>query len=183
MMRHLERYGPSKTSSRTSGEIEEAWLRCCEADSPGPEVPGDSVYWKMVTNHASDVANWHFSADPKPVDMVWGIIAFPVVEASSGSSSAGPWLSANRAGLRAATTTTRPQTQLKGPLVLTPRWAVKGHGKGRRHTAGRAANFIERGPMRTEYAAPWRQEFTVEVLQAEMAKRSAKWRGRRLGST
>ena len=30
--------------------------------------------------------------------------------------------------------------------------------------------------MRTEHAAPWRQEFTVEVLQAEMAKRSAKWR-------
>jgi hypothetical protein len=30
--------------------------------------------------------------------------------------------------------------------------------------------------MRTEYAAPWRQQFTVEVLQAEMAKRSSKWR-------
>ena len=36
----------------------------------GPEVPGDSVYWRLVTNHPSDVANWHFSADPKPVDMV-----------------------------------------------------------------------------------------------------------------
>jgi hypothetical protein len=29
-----------------------------------------------VTNHDSEVANWHFSADPKPVDMVWGSIAF-----------------------------------------------------------------------------------------------------------
>ena len=25
--------------------------------------------WRMVTNHSEDVANWHFSADPKPVDM------------------------------------------------------------------------------------------------------------------
>ena len=54
----------------------------------GPEVPGDSVYWKMVTNHTEDVATWHFSADPKPVDMVWGSIAFPGLEASSGAVAA-----------------------------------------------------------------------------------------------
>ena len=37
-------------------------------------------------------------------------------------------------------------------------------------------SFIARGPVREEYAAPWRLEFTVEVLQAEMAKRSSMWR-------
>jgi len=26
------------------------------------------VYWRMVTHHTEDVANWHFSADPKPVE-------------------------------------------------------------------------------------------------------------------
>jgi hypothetical protein len=121
----------------------------------GPAVPGDSVYWRMVTHHAEDVANWHFSAEPKPVDMVWGSVALPASEASSGSSSsAGPWLQANRAVLEAATTTTPP-------------W---------RQTAGQAPSFIARGPVREEYAAPWRLEFTVEVLQAEMAKRSSMWR-------
>ena len=54
----------------------------------------------MVSTHSEEVANWHFSADPKPVDMIWGSIAFPAFET---------------------------------PL-----------------------NFIERGPVRQEYAAPWR---------------------------
>ena len=34
----------------------------------GPQAPEDSLYWQMVTNHSEEVANWHFSADPKPVD-------------------------------------------------------------------------------------------------------------------
>ena len=98
----------------------------------GPAVPGDSVYWRMVTHHTEDVANWHFSAEPKPVDMVWGSVAFPASEASSGSSSsAGPWLQANRAVLEAATTTTPP-------------WRQK--------TAGQAPSFIARGPVQIEYA-------------------------------
>ena len=85
-----------------------------------------------MTHHTEDVANWHLSAEPKSVDMVWGSVAFPASEAFSGSSSsAGPWLQANRAVLEAATTTTPP-------------WRQK--------TAGQAPSFIARGPVQIEYA-------------------------------
>ena len=43
----------------------------------GPEAEETSVYWRMVANYEEEVANWHFSAEPKPVDMVWGSAAVP----------------------------------------------------------------------------------------------------------
>ena len=142
----------------------------------GPQAPEDSVYWQMVTNHSEEVANWHFSADPKPVDMVWGSIAFPALDAAS--SNSGPWAPAITAVLEAAITTTGPQTDAQGRVVLTPRWAVKGKGKGRTGKGGNDLNIVERGPVRGEYAAPWRMKFTLTALQVEMARRSAPWRER-----
>ena len=120
------------------------------------------------------MANWHFSADPKPVEMVWGSIAFPALEASS--SSSGPWVPATTTVLEAAITTTGPQTDAQGRVVLTPRWAVKGKGKGRTKRGQRPLNLVERGTVREEYAAPCRRKFTLAALQVELCRRTAPWR-------
>jgi hypothetical protein len=145
----------------------------------GPEAEETSVYWRMVANYEEEVANWHFSADPKPVDMIWGSVAFPLLEARSGSV---PWVSTTT-NVEAAMSAEDSQRDLQGGVVLTPRWAVKGKGKGKTKTAGRGLNLIERGPMRGEYAAPWRHKFTLTTLQVEMARRAAKWRTEGPGPT
>jgi hypothetical protein len=98
----------------------------------GPQAPEDSLYWQMVSNHSEEVANWHFSADPKPVDMVWGSIAFPALEAASHSRATVP---ADTNLIEAATRTTRPQTGAKRRSVFRPRWVAKGQGQGRTQTA------------------------------------------------
>ena len=72
--------------------------------------------------------------------------------------------------LQAATSTRRPHRDAHGRIVLTPRWKVQSQGKGK------PPNLIERGPVREEYAAPWRHKITVAALQEEMSNRSAKWR-------
>jgi len=136
----------------------------------GPEAREDSLYWRMVINHREEVANWHFSADPKPVDMIWGSIAFPALETGSGLRRRGLGVPITSDVLRSATTTVQPQPAVHGRVVLTPRQSVQGKGKGRRQ------NLIERGPVRTEHAAPWRHDLTVAALQVEMSNRSAKWR-------
>ena len=41
----------------------------------GHLVEDQSWYVHTVTNWQTMVRNWHFSADPKPVDMVWGTVA------------------------------------------------------------------------------------------------------------
>ena len=148
----------------------------------GPTVSEDSLFWNMVSNHEQDVANWHFSADPKPVDMVCGSIAFPRAEAQlqaavSSSGSTQPWVPANSASTalieRLPTTQPPPWRTSAVKVVLTPRWAVKGKGKSKK--GERPLNIIERGPVREEYAAPWRHDFYVAALQKEMAKRAALW--------
>ena len=136
----------------------------------GPEAPEDSVYWAMVSHHREEVANWHFSADPKPVDMLWGSIAFPALETGSGSRRIGSGVPITSDVLAAATMTAEPQRIVYGRVVLTSRGRVPGKGKGK------SQNLIERGPVRTEHAAPWRHNLTVATLQVEMNNRSAKWR-------
>jgi hypothetical protein len=134
----------------------------------GPEAPEDSVYWAMVSHHRQEVANWHFSADPKPVDMLWGSIAFPALETGSGSRRIGSGVPITSDVLAAATMTAEPQRIVYGRVVLTSRGRVPGKGKGK------SQNLIERGPVRTEHAAPWRHNLTVATLQVEMNNRSAK---------
>ena len=93
----------------------------------GPQVQEDSVYWRMVSNPSEEVANWHFSADPKPVDMMWGSMAFPALETGSGSSaSEGP---VSLGLLQAATSTRRPHRDAHGRIAWTPRWMSKARAR------------------------------------------------------
>jgi hypothetical protein len=105
--------------------------------------------------------------------MVWGSIAFPALEAASNSSGLVPAIITL---LEAATTPTRPQTDAQGRIVLTPRWTVKGKGKGKMKTGGCLLHLVERGPVGAEYAALWRHKFTLTALQVQMVRRSAPWR-------
>ena len=76
----------------------------------GPEAREDSLYWRMVINHREEVANWHFSADPKPVEMIWGSIAFPALETGSGLRRRGLGVPITSDVLRAATTTVHTES-------------------------------------------------------------------------
>ena len=188
MMCHLERYSGKgigaeqdfltdfwKTKGGINGLPRKFNCQVLQIALHGPDAKEDSFYWKMVSNYDQEVANWHFSADPKPVDMVWGSIAFPALEATSNSSGPVP---ADTSVLEAATTSTRPPTTSQSRVVLTPRRVVKGKGKGRTGKGGNDLNIVERGPVRGEYVAPWRMKFTLTALQVEMARRSAPWRER-----
>ena len=89
MMCHLERYSGKgigaeqdfltdfwKTRGGINGLPRKFNCQVHQIALHGPDAKEDSMYWKMVSNYDQEVANWHFSADPKPVDMVWGSIAF-----------------------------------------------------------------------------------------------------------
>ena len=127
MMRHLETYRGTRIGAeqdfltdfwKSKGGIVGLPRKCNrqmhQVALLGPQAPEDSVYRQMVSNHSEEVANWHFSADPKPVDMVWGSIAFPALEVAS--SSKGP-VPANTNLIAAATRKTRPQADAQSRIV------------------------------------------------------------------
>ena len=91
----------------------------------GADQPQDSWYSILINNPQEQVKNWHFSADPKPVDFLWGSVdvkdddveaSVPLWKTRTSSSSASrapPWASgASHAKSRIKRSETKDPTEL-----------------------------------------------------------------------
>ena len=142
----------------------------------------DSWYSILVNNPQEQVKNWHFSADPKPVDFMWGSVDVKHMWVSRSSSASTTPMPPCASRTSSASTIKAPRWDKEASsasAAKVPPWASGASSSSTPAAVtvgGRRPNLIQRSKTEdpeefTKQAAPWKTKHHVGTLTEEMRGR------------